>query len=184
MCSFCTTGTSTILSVNFLCASCAVSTCIKISVALFPPDTNVRSILIRAHTHLHYPSQKQWLPGIRCLPLYFAFTSEDLASGCPRRHCIEIAISASIHLPVLRTISEGIHHRSDVERRRVCSDKTRNHHLVYMYARVNMTEQVIQQRDLEKYLSLLVHCVVGELHGNRFHAGPSARNGAECKDMV
>ena len=34
-------------------------------VALFSPDTNARSILIRAHTHLNYPSQKQWLPGIR-----------------------------------------------------------------------------------------------------------------------
>ena len=35
------------------------------AVALFHPDTNARSMLVSSRTHLHYPSQKQWLPGIR-----------------------------------------------------------------------------------------------------------------------
>ena len=34
-------------------------------VALFRPDTNARSMLVNSRTHLHYPSQKQWLPGMR-----------------------------------------------------------------------------------------------------------------------
>ena len=34
-------------------------------VALFRPDSNARSKLVSSRTHLHYPSQKQWLPGIR-----------------------------------------------------------------------------------------------------------------------
>ena len=33
-------------------------------VALFHPDTNTRSKLVNSRNHLHYPSQKQWLPGI------------------------------------------------------------------------------------------------------------------------
>ena len=35
------------------------------TVALFRLDTNARSILVTAHSHLNYPCQKQWLPGIR-----------------------------------------------------------------------------------------------------------------------
>ena len=34
-------------------------------VALFRPDSKARSKLVSSRTHLHYPSQKQWLPGIR-----------------------------------------------------------------------------------------------------------------------
>ena len=34
-------------------------------VALFRPDTIARSMLANSRTHLHYPSQKQWLPGMR-----------------------------------------------------------------------------------------------------------------------
>ena len=36
-----------------------------VRVALFRPDTNARSMLVNAHTHLHYASQKQCLPGMR-----------------------------------------------------------------------------------------------------------------------
>ena len=32
---------------------------------IFYPDTNTRSMLVKSRTHLHYPSQKRWLPGIR-----------------------------------------------------------------------------------------------------------------------
>ena len=35
-----------------------------VRVALFRPDINAHSMLVNAHTHLHYPSQKQWLPGM------------------------------------------------------------------------------------------------------------------------
>ena len=35
-----------------------------VKVALFRPDTNARSMLVKSRTHIHYPSQKQWLPGI------------------------------------------------------------------------------------------------------------------------
>ena len=37
----------------------ATRACVR--VALVPPDTNAHSMLINAHTHLHYPSQNQWL---------------------------------------------------------------------------------------------------------------------------
>ena len=33
-----------------------------VRVAIFHPDTNTRSKLVNSRTHLHYPSQKQWLP--------------------------------------------------------------------------------------------------------------------------
>ena len=36
-----------------------------VRVALFRPDTNALSMLVNSGTHLHYLSQKQWLPGIR-----------------------------------------------------------------------------------------------------------------------
>ena len=36
-----------------------------VRVALFHPDTNTRTKLVNSRTHLHYPSQKRWLPGIR-----------------------------------------------------------------------------------------------------------------------
>ena len=34
---------------------------------IFYPDTNTRTKLVNARTHLHYPSQKRWLPGVRGL---------------------------------------------------------------------------------------------------------------------
>ena len=36
-----------------------------VRVALFRPDINAHSMPVNAHTHLHYPSQKQWFPGMR-----------------------------------------------------------------------------------------------------------------------
>ena len=36
-----------------------------VRVALFSPDINAHSMLVNARTHLHYPSQKQWLPSMR-----------------------------------------------------------------------------------------------------------------------
>ena len=34
---------------------------------IFHPDTNARSKIVSSRTHLHYPSQKRWLPGVRGL---------------------------------------------------------------------------------------------------------------------
>ena len=47
------------------CGGCGGCGCFRLGVALFCPDTNARSMLVNARTHLHYPSQKQWLPGMR-----------------------------------------------------------------------------------------------------------------------